>query len=301
MRIVSLIASATEIVAALGAEDQLVGRSHECDYPPSVRGLPICTEPRFDVTGSSAEIDRLVREVLRESASVYQINTLMLEQVRPDVLLTQAHCDVCAVNLADVEAALRESLSIRPRVVALMPNTLADVWMDIQRVADAIGQAEQGERLVASMRARIRGVSMRARSWGKMPTIACIEWIDPLMVAGNWIPEMIDLAGGVNIFSEAGKHSPTVAWERFVRLDPEVIVVTPCGFDIARTRAELPALTSRPEWRRLRAVETGRVWVADGNAFFNRPGPRLVESLEMLAEAIQPAAFRFGYEGLEML
>ena len=300
MHIVSLIASATETICALGAEDQLVGRSHECDFPPSVTRLPVCTEPKFDVSGSSADIDRRVKEVLHDSLSVYRVHTDVLERLRPDLIVTQAHCEVCAVSLRDVERAVAELVSSKPKVVSLNPNALADVWAGMRQVAEALGDRGCGDELVDSLQERMREVSEKANSWGRRPSVAFVEWIDPLMAGGNWMPELIELAGGVNLFGVAGTHSPWLTWDELVGEDPDVIVVAPCGFDLPRTRTEMATLTAKPEWKQLRAVRNGRVWVGDGNAYFNRPGPRLVESMEMLAEAIQPGAFCFGHEGFEM-
>jgi iron complex transport system substrate-binding protein len=296
MRIVSLLASATEIVCALGLKDQLVGRSHECDYPDSIRLLPLCTAPKFAVTGSSAEIDRRVKETLQTNTSVYCVDAALLDELRPDVIVTQAQCEVCAVSLRDVEGAVAR-MNFRPRIVSLNPNSLADVWADIQAIAAGCGVAERGETLLTELRGRMRNVADRAAHLDR-PTVACIEWIDPLMAAGNWMPELVELAGGVNLFGEAGQHSPWMTWDDLVRRDPDVIVVLPCGFDLERTLAELPVLLSRPEWTRMKAVRTGRVWAADGNAYFNRPGPRLVEALEMLAAAIHPELFGFQHPGM---
>jgi iron complex transport system substrate-binding protein len=296
-RIVSLIASATEIVAALGLEERLVGRSHECDFPELVKSLPVCTSPKFAVTGSSADIDRRVKETLQSDTSVYSVDARLLDDLRPDVIVTQAQCEVCAVSLRDVQAAVAV-MSHRPKVVSLNPNSLADVWEDVRSVAAACGVRDRGDRLITEWQQRMRAVAERVRGRPR-PTVACIEWVDPLMAAGNWVPELVELAGGVNLFGEAGKHSPWMTWEDLLRRDPDVIVVMPCGFDLPRTKAELPALTRRPEWESLKAVRTGRVWAADGNAYFNRPGPRLVEALEMLADAFHPDACRFGHTGME--
>lgn len=299
MRIVSMLSSATEIVCALGMGDHLVGRSHECDFPEWVKALPCCTEPKFDVTGSSAEIDRLVRETMQTSVSIYRVFDEVVRSLRPDVIVTQIQCEVCAVSLRDVEAALKDSLGIQPTLVALQPNCLADIWDDIRRVARACGIADRGESLFLQLNERMQTISSRANHWGRKPTVACLEWLDPLMASGNWMPELVELAGGVPLFGTAGQHSPGLSWEELVRQDPDVIIGMPCGFDLPRTRREMVALTSRPEWSNLRAVRSGRVHVADGNAYFNRPGPRLVETLEMLAEAIVPGAFAFAHPGLE--
>jgi iron complex transport system substrate-binding protein len=295
-RVVSLIASATEIVCALGFEDALVGRSHECDYPDSVKHLPVCTEPKFNVKGSSCEIDQRVKAVLREALSVYRVHADLLRQLGPEVIVTQAQCEVCAVSLRDVEQAVCNWTGSRPRILSLEPNALVDVWDDIHLVADTLGAPERGADLIGRFQGRMGEIAGRARGLSARPTIACIEWIEPLMAAGNWMPELVDMAGGRNLFGEAGKHSPWMTWEELCAADPDVVLVMPCGFDIGRSRQDMPVLTRRPEWPCLRAVRSGRVYLADGNQFFNRPGPRLVESLEILAELLHPAAFRFGHE-----
>jgi iron complex transport system substrate-binding protein len=297
MRIVSLIASSTEIVCALGFQADLVGRSHECDHPPGVTALPVVTSPKFPTDGASVEIDQRVKAILQEGLSVYRVDADRLADLRPDVIVTQSQCEVCAVSLRDVEEAVCGLVESRPRIVSLEPNRLADVWDDVRRVAAALGAPARGDRLVLALRARIDAIAARAAALGARPTVACVEWIEPLMAAGNWMPELVKLAGGENLFGEAGRHSPWMTWEELCRRDPEAIVVTPCGFDLPRTRAEMPALAGRPGWGSLRAVRAGRVVLADGNRFFNRPGPRLVESLEILAEVLHPDAFRFGHEG----
>jgi iron complex transport system substrate-binding protein len=297
-RIVSLIASSTEIVCALGFEEHLVGRSHECDYPPGVRRLPVCTEPKFDPEGTSLEIDERVKAILRDALSVYRVRTDLLEELRPDVIVTQSQCEVCAVSLKDVEQAVCELVSSRPRIVSLEPNALEDVWVDIGRVAEALDAPDRGVEIVSRLRERMEDVSSKARASSDQPTVACIEWIEPLMAAGNWMPELVEMAGGVNLFGEAGKHSPWMTWGELVARDPDVILVLPCGFDIARTLRETALLTSKPEWAHLRAAKTNRVVVADGNQYFNRPGPRLAESLEILTEVLHPGAVTPRYEGV---
>jgi iron complex transport system substrate-binding protein len=296
-RIVSLIASATEIVAALGFEAQLVGRSHECDYPLGVERLPACSAPRIDVNGTSRQIDDRVKDVLRSALSVYTVHTDVLDRLAPTHIITQTQCEVCAVSLKDVEKAVCEMVASRPQVVSLEPMCLADVWTDIRRVAAALDVAERGEELVASLQRRLEAVSAGVSSLDERPTIACIEWIDPLMCAGNWVPELVAIAGGRDVLGTAGKHSPYITWDDLRRADPGVIAIMPCGFDIPRTRSEMHVLTERPEWRSLRAVREGRVYVTDGNQYFNRPGPRLVESAELLAELLHPGQCRFGHEG----
>lgn len=297
MRIVSLIASATEIVCSLGCAAQLVGRSHECDYPPGVARLPTCTGPRFDIHGTSAEIDARVKSILQDALSVYQVDADKLRALRPDVIVTQSHCEVCAVSEKDVQQAVCDWIDSRPKIVSLAPNALADVWASIQQVADALHVPERGAAVVAGLQERVDRIAAAANGLTERPTVACLEWLDPLMAAGNWLPELVALAGGVNLFCAAGQHSPKMTWAELVARDPDVIVALPCGWDIPKARQEIAVLERQPDWPRLRAARTGRVYLTDGNQFFNRPGPRLVESLEILAEILHPEAFRFGHEG----
>jgi len=295
-RVVSLIASATEIVCALGCEDLLVARSHECDWPESVKRLPQASRPSFPTGGSSKALDLEVKARLSAALSIYEVDAELLKRLRPDVILTQTQCEVCAVTPGDVERAVCELTDHTARIVALEPNRLGDVWEDIRRVAEALGVASRGEELVARLSRRILDIGAKAARLTK-PTVAAIEWMVPLMTAGNWMPELVELAGGVSLFGEAGKHSPWLEWKDVVAKDPDVLLISPCGFDVARTRSEMPVLAARPGWGKLRAVRGSRVYVADGNAYFHRPGPRLVESLEILAEILHPETFRFGHEG----
>ncbi len=297
-RIVSLIASATEIVCALGMEDRLVGRSHECDFPTSVRRLPVCTAPKFDIEGTSGDIDRRVKDVLDEGVSVYRVDAPLLKELRPTVIVTQSHCHVCAVSERDVRTAIGDGLENKPKIVSLSPNALADVWTDIERVATALEIPDRGKELVDSLKARLTAIAEKTRSLPNRPTVACVEWIEPLMAAGNWMPELVDIAGGADVFGKPGTHAPPLAWDQFRNANPEVIVVMPCGFDIPRTVADMPILARQSGWQTLRAVQAGRVFVADGNQYFNRPGPRLVESAEILAEILHPEVFAFGHAGI---
>jgi iron complex transport system substrate-binding protein len=296
-RIVSLIASATEIVCALGFEAQLVGRSHECDFPSSIKRLPICTSPKFQVEGLSYEIDQRVKAILQEALSVYRVDAGLLEKLQPTHIVTQSQCEVCAVSLKDVEDAVCQFTSSHPVIVSLEPNELADVWADIRRVAKALGVAQRGEDVVSALQRRMEEIASRTGKIAARPAVACIEWIEPLMAAGNWMPELVEMAGGVNLFGQAGKHSPWMTWEELVNSDPDIIFISPCGFDIKRTMEETHLLAEKPDWNSLKAVRTRRVFVADGNKYFNRPGPRLAESLEILAELLHPELFRFDHRG----
>jgi iron complex transport system substrate-binding protein len=301
-RIVSLLASATEIVCALGFEKDLVGRSHECDYPPSVQNLPVCTEPKFDVHGSSRDVHERVQAIVEQALAVYRVRADVLRELRPDVIVTQTHCAVCAVSESDVEAALADWLGERPRVVSLRPNVLTDVANDIRLVGQALGAPEERVRgLLDRMLVQMAAVNAAVR-WLTPPTVACIEWLDPLMAAGHWMPELVEMAAGVCVFGEPGKSAPRISLTELFAADPEVIVILPCGFDIGRTRQEMPVLTRHPAWPRLQAVQNRRVYLLDGNQYFNRPGPRLVRSLQILAEVLHPGTQpRDAGEGWERL
>ena len=296
-RVVSLIASATEIICALGARDLLVGRSHECDFPPDVRRLPSLTEPKFLTTGTSYDIDARVRAIVQEGLAVYRVDAEKLEALRPDIIVTQDHCEVCAVSLKDVEAALCAWSGRHVEIISLKPNSLADVWEDILKVAQGLGRELEGERLVEQLKARMAGIAEQSGMTQARPCAAMIEWIEPLMAGGNWMPELVRLAGRENLFGVAGQPSPWLDWDQIVAADPDVVLVHPCGFDMARTLEEMPVLADRPGWHELRAVQHDRVFVADGNQYFNRPGPRIVESLEILAEIFHPEVFPAGHEG----
>ncbi len=288
MRVVSLIPSATEIVWALGLGERQVGRSHECDHPVEVRDLPFCTEPKFSADGTSYAVDERVRAVLQEGLSVYRVEAACLAGLEPDVILTQDQCRVCAVELEAIEAAVCEHLGAAVEVVSLGATTLDGVWEDHRRVARCLGVPERGDELVEALRGRLRKVTRGAGEAGNRPSVAMIEWVEPLMAAGNWIPELVERAGGRPLLGKGGAHSPRLEWDVLRRADPEVIVVAPCGFGIDRTLEDLSALTTREGWEDLTAVRRGRVFVADGHHYFNRPGPRLVESTEILVEILQP-------------
>jgi iron complex transport system substrate-binding protein len=264
------------MVHALGALDLLVGRSHECDYPPDVQALPVCTRPLIDASLDSRAIDQQVRNSARSALSIYEVFDEVLERLQPTHILTQTQCDVCAVSLSDVEKSVASRLASKPKIVALKASSLEEIWDDIRRVGDAVGVP--AEPLIGKLQTRMTPVALAGR-----PTVACIEWIEPLMAAGNWTPELIALAGGTDVFGKPGIHSPWIEFDDLVARDPDIVVVAPCGFDLERTRGEMHWLTDRPEWPRLKAVRTGRIWLADGNQLFNRPGPRIVETFELLA------------------
>ena len=289
--VASLLPSITEIVCALGCREQLLGRSHECDFPAEVTALPVLTEPKLDPAAPSRAIDERVKTLVSEGLSVYRVDAELLRQLAPDLVLTQDQCEVCAASLEDVEKALENWMGAPPRVLSLDPKTLDDVWGDIARVAEALGVPQRGQALCEELASRVTEVAERTQRVRPHPSVACIEWIDPLMAAGNWVPELVTLAGGRNLLGESGAHSRWLDAGSLGAADPDVIVALPCGFDLARTRAELPALSDTAQWKQLRAVREGRVYLTDGNQYFNRPGPRLIESLEILAEILHPDLF----------
>ena len=296
-RVVSLLPSATEIVCALGLEAQLVGRSHECDFPATVADRPVCTSVRF-ADGTSREIDDRVVDLVSRGLSLYDVDTDLLRALKPQVVLTQDQCAVCAVQLSDVEDALEEWTGTDVRVVSLSPETLGDVFGDFARVGGALGAPAAATRLSADLSARIADIGEKTGAIADRPSVVCLEWIDPLMAAGNWMPELVTLAGGRPLLGETGRHSPRTDWAQLQRADPDVLILTACGFDLERTLQEQAPLVQHPSWQALRAVAKDRAFATDGNAYFNRSGPRLVESLEILAEILHPNRFSFGHEGV---
>ena len=300
VRILSLLPSTTEIAAALGVGEQLVGRSHECTVPAAVERLPVVTTPKLDPHAPSAAIDARVKTLVREGLSVYRVDAELARALAPDVILTQTQCEVCAVTPSDLEAAACDWLAGRegpaPRLVAVAPNTLGDVLDDLVRVADGCGVPERGAALRAREQARIDALAarvdaIRARAGCRdRPSVAFLEWLDPPMGPGSWIPELIERAGGRPVLGRAGEHAEWTNLDAIAALDPDVVVLAPCGFDLGRTRSELPALAGDPRFRALRAVRDGRVALVDAFLHMSRPGPRIAESLEILAEILHPDA-----------
>lgn len=299
MRIVSLLASATEMIAALGCLDQLVGRSHECDYPPAVLQLPLVSTVQIDVATSSSQIDAQIKQLAGARAleqdnalkalSIYTIDVELLRQLEPDVIFTQTQCEVCAVSERDVRYALEQVLSLQPQVVSLSPYRLSDVWQDMLRVGRALGREEQAQTLVRGYQQRLEQLQLTATGLSRhnqKPRVVVLEWLDPLMAAGNWTPELVTYAGGELVFGEVGVHSPWLTWEELQAADPDVVVLSPCGFTLERTLVDVPLLQQHSPWQELQAVRLGRVYAIDGNDYLNRSGPRLVESAELLGHVI---------------
>jgi iron complex transport system substrate-binding protein len=286
MRIVSLLPAATDIVAELGLAERLVGRTHECDWPAdAVRGVPVVTAAELPAGGmSSREISDAVGGAAHRGSSLYGLDTERIAALAPDVVLTQDLCDVCAVSYAGVSRAVRV-LDAAPQVISLEPRTLADVLAGIERVGDVLGVRQEATRLTARLRARIDAVR-HAVAGRRKPRVAAVEWLDPLWPAGHWVPEQLAAAGGEPLLAAPGEHTAAMTWETLRDARPEVIVLMPCGLAPERTEAERHTLTERPGWADLPAVRDDQVWVLDGPAYFNRPGPRVVRGVEVLAHVL---------------
>ena len=284
-RVLSLLSSTTEIIYALGCGDRLVGRSHECDYPEEVSELPICTIPKFNVDGTSREVDDEVKSLVQSALSIYYINEKLLKELKPDIIFTQSQCEVCAVSVSDVENALKNITGLSSRVISVEPNSIEDIFNDILTIAEILNVRKKGKELVELIKIKIDSTEKIVYQKSS-PSVAAIEWIDPLMAAGNWVPQLIRVAGGKNLFGEASKHSPWMKYNDLVEQDPEIIIVMPCGYDIKKSLIEIKTLESKKGWGSLKAVRNRNVYITDGNQFFNRPGPRIIESLEILLEII---------------
>jgi iron complex transport system substrate-binding protein len=288
MRIVSLLPSATEIVYALGLGECLVGVTHECDFPEAARALPVLTASALPAAGSSAEIDRHVRRSLHAGSSLYALDAELLERLAPDLILTQELCQVCAVSY-EIVARAAKRLRGDPRVVSLEPSSLEDVYATIETVAALAGVPERAVTLIAALRARANALAARVSGRPRARTLV-LEWTDPPMSGGHWTPGLVDLAGGLPLLADPGANSRVLEWAAIAAADPDVVLVAPCGFDLARTLTAIEELESIPQWRELRALREGRAYAIDGNAFVNRPGPRLIDTAEIFASAIASEA-----------
>ncbi|QDU25477.1 corrinoid ABC transporter substrate-binding protein [Anatilimnocola aggregata] len=279
---------------ALGLGEQVLAVSHECDWPVGARHLPRATHSRIDSSQPSDAIDAQVKQLVAGGEQLYELNEPLLRQLQPDLIVTQAQCDVCAIRLADVLKLRDDCPELRAtRVLPLNPLSLADVLADIARVGEATGVPSRAADLVAGYRARIDSIASRTNSLAarQRPRVLCIEWVAPLMPAGNWTPELIHLAGGDSGLAIAGQHSRYATWAEVAAFDPQVILVAPCGFNLPRTLIEAEQLHQVPGWQNFTALRTGRVFAIDGNGLLNRSGPRLIESLELLAQLLQPEMF----------
>jgi iron complex transport system substrate-binding protein len=291
MRICSFLPSATEIVYTLGLGDQLYGVTRSCDYPADARTKPMVVYSILDDRGlSSADIDRIVKEHAHNNLSVYRIDMEALRHAEPDLILTQELCDVCAVGYQDVLTQIRE-LPKKPQVVSLNPTSLEDVLRDLLTVGEATGTADRARATVSALHQRIETVRERAAHASTRPRVFCLEWMDPLFVSGHWMPEMVEIAGGIDGIGNHGTPSTRVTWERVCEYQPEVVILMPCGADVALTLSELDVVRALPGWSDLPAVQAGRVYAVNAGAYFSRSGPRLVDGLELLAQIIQPELF----------
>jgi iron complex transport system substrate-binding protein len=288
MRVVSFLPSATEIVAALGHLDDVVGVSHECDYPPVVRSREVVTSSAIDSRATPGEIDAAVRGFVDEGRALYDVREERVRALAPDVMVTQVVCDVCAVSEGDVRM-LAAHLSPRPAVVTLGATTLDGIFDDIRRVADALGATDRADALIDTARARMRTVHETLKAArAPRPRVAVIEWTDPVFAAGHWVPEMVYRAGGADVLAEPGEHSTTRTMEQVRTAKPDVILIAPCGFDLGRATADAERALSTEEWAWARGTQ---VWALDANSFLSRPGPRVVDGIELLARVLHPTLF----------
>ena len=286
MKLVSLLPSATEIIARLGQEKNLVGVSHECDFPQTVKSLPKLTSSSINTSLSNAKIHESLLEVVKSAISVYDLNIELLKSLQPNFIITQNLCDVCAVSFEQVEKACQEVLDTDARIISLKPKLLGDIWGDIQNVADHLSVSVQGHKFREEVKKRINFVKSRLKNRNR-PKILTIEWIDPIYIGGMWLPEMIDIVGGEVCFAERGEKAPVVSREDLGKIEPDIVVVKPCGYKLYQTLKELELLKQQlPVWEK-----PPRIYLVDGNSYFNRPGPRILDSLEILAYCTHPDLF----------
>lgn len=284
MKICSLLPSATEILFALGLGEQVAGVSHECDFPPEAQSKPVVIKSRISQAGNAAEIDRQVREFLARGESLYSVDFERLRSIEPDLIVTQDLCHVCAATPEDLGAALAR-LDRQPEIVTLNPHSLAGVCSDIRTLGDVTGRCEQADALIFEFEAKIAAVERNVAGIDRA-RVLCLEWLDPPYVAGHWVPEMVARAGGIDVLGHAGKPSFRVPWEAIFALQPEVIVIMPCGYRLEDGEKEFRNLLFPAAWQDLPAVRSGRVFVVEASGYFSRPGPRLAEGMEILASAI---------------
>ncbi len=293
-RIISLLPSATEIVVAIGAGSNLVGMSHECDHPQEIKNLPICTKANIDSTLSSAAIDSAVKQKIENALSLYELDFDLIKSLNPDLIITQDQCEVCAIHVDDLRSKLVEVLGREVEIISLHPSSIEDVLEDIKRVGESL--AINTEVLIEDLNDRIEIVKHKVKFVKHRPEIVCIEWMEPLMSAGHWTPQLINYAGGEALLSEPFEKSKYISWDQLKEADPDGIIIAACGFTMEKIKEEMSALQSNQTWNELKAVQKGHVFIADGNAYFNRSGPRLVDTLEIIAEILQVNQFYYGFE-----
>ncbi len=291
MRICSLVPGATEVVAALGLEDHLIGISHECDFPPSLAHVPVMVRARVESRSlSSAQIDAQVGTLLSTGEGLYELDESRLLAAKPELLIAQDLCDVCAITPTQLAQVLRE-LSPPPRMITLNPRRLDDILRDIASLGIALDKEAAGLQFAARLRGRLDAVRQAVSAESAQPRVACLEWLAPLYTAGHWVPDMVETAGGIDVLAKAGAASHTIDWDALAASAPDVIVLMPCGFTIQRTRTELATMTDHPQWKHLPAVRRGEVYLVDALSYFSRPGPRLIDGVEQLAAIFHPACY----------
>ena len=294
-RIVSLLPSCTEIICKLGYRENLVGISHECDYPNSISGLPVLTKARLSSKGTSIEINQSVTDLLQRGLSVYDVDASLLKSLSPDIIVTQAQCEACAVSLDQVQDIVSNWTLSKTEIISLEPNTLNEVWLGFDIIAKTMGAPESSSILKSEINERFKLLKDKLKGTKQKPAVLCIEWIEPIMVAANWVPELVGLAGGRNVMSVSGADSNFCSWDEIKITNPDIIIMMPCGFGIKRTFEDIHYLQNKKGWQELKAVQMNKVFVVDGNQYFNRPGPRLIDSAEILAEIIHPDYFERKY------
>lgn len=295
MRIVSLLPSTTEIICELGLQHQLVGRSHECLQNESIRSLPSLTSPEIKTIADSSKIHSDVQELIENGLSIYKIDGERLRELKPDLIITQDHCKVCAASLTDVKQAVQSFCTNSPQIVSVAPETLSGIIESIRTIGKAAEAAETAEKLVDDLAIRF-DIIRRTINGTPREEVVTLEWLNPLMTGGNWIPELVDIAGGDSCLAEPGKHSPVIEWEKIMETNPDKLLIAPCGYTIHQTNNEMHLLTNRIGWKNLKAVKRGEVFLLDGDRFFNRPGPGIYDSARIIAEINHPVLFKSIYE-----
>ncbi|MDQ2935917.1 MAG: cobalamin-binding protein [Acidobacteriota bacterium] len=290
-QIVSFLPSATEIACALGLSEQLVGITHECDYPPEIKGKPVVVRSALPLEiMTQSEIDSAVSERMRQGHSLYQVDEKLLQELAPDIILTQDLCQVCAPSGSEVSQALN-LLPKKPQILWLTPNSLEQIADNAREVGNATGRTKEAEELIAAGRAKLEKIEEVTTRLASRPRVFCMEWLDPVYCSGHWVPEMVRLAGGMDALSREGEDSVRIPWAEVCEWAPEVLIVTPCGYNLEKTIEQASRLCSYSGWSELPAVSKGRVYAVDANSYFARPGPRVVEGTELLAHLIHPELF----------
>jgi iron complex transport system substrate-binding protein len=303
-RIVSFLPSATEMVCALGLGEQLVAITHECDYPPEISGKPIVVRNALPIeTMSQSEVDKAVSDRIRDGQSLYQIDEELLRELAPDLILTQDLCQVCAPSGNEVSQVLK-SLPRKPEILWMTPKSIGEIFQNVRDLGQATGRGEAANALIEKANAKLEAIRAATANLERRPRVFCLEWIDPLYCSGHWVPEMVELAGGVDELGHKGSDSVRIPWEDVIKWAPEVLVVMPCGFNLTRVVELSPQLVNSPHWFDIPAVRNNEIYAVDANSYFARPGPRIVEGTELLAHLIHPEAFAWnhadGFRRLEL-